>query len=76
MKFPWERFKATHRCPGSLEAKTPIRFLTKEHTPYEPPGWYIHYLRDDDEYDCVHLTRVAKIDFCPFCGQKLEGVEA
>lgn len=68
--------ETTHRCHGSLVAHTPIRFEKRFQYmcfPDDKKAWRLFYVhRDDEYYDCVHVTPVAEITYCPFCGKKLE----
>ena len=66
----------THRCKGSLEARCPIRY-TKRHDWQEdaPCGWHMyhmeHHLESLRPFD-LFMNHTAEIQFCPFCGEKLE----
>ena len=62
----------THRCRGSLKAGVSIRY---EKDWFEGNAWRMWRTVIDDERITTVLTPIAKIRFCPFCGQKLEAPE-
>lgn len=65
----------SHRCKGSLAAHAPIRYIKRSPYPFtaDTEAWRLCHVHGDDEYyDCVHVTPIAVITYCPFCGQKLE----
>ena len=71
-KWPWDTFKATHRCEGSLNAGVPIRYRPENHYNSKSPyAWILCVIEWDSEWGTYHHNRVTKIDFCPFCGQRL-----
>ena len=57
----------THRCKVSLENETPIR--------YEKGNWELFNVYRDWDYDTIYLRKICKIEYCPFCGHKLERCE-
>ncbi len=59
----------THRCRGSLKASISIRYGKGW---FEGNAWRMWRTVIDDEGITTVLTPIAKIRFCPFCGQKLE----
>lgn len=68
----------THRCEGSLKAKVSIRF-SKAFPGWNFGGgdyeaWRLFHLEYDSEYDTKYLSHVSKIDYCPFCGEKLDEI--
>ena len=63
----------THICNGSLKAGISIRygkgwFDNKN----AKNAWWMWKSVSDDEWNLPVLAPIAKIRFCPFCGQKLE----
>lgn len=56
----------THRCQQSLDNRTPIRF--SEST----SQWYLYEHYIDFDYDKEGIRKVCPINYCPFCGKKLE----
>lgn len=72
----------THRCEGSLRACCSIRrryhdgpttFVTELMLPDD--GWHLLSQEFDYDYDDTYMVHVARIDYCPWCGERLE-VEA
>ena len=63
-----------HRCEGSLKAHVSINYGN----PYAwynddtKIGWWLIDHPLDIEYDCVLNTPICKIEYCPFCGKKLD----
>jgi hypothetical protein len=48
-----------------LNNKCSIRYFVDE-------GWYMFTVRTDSEWDWIGLSKVANIEYCPFCGEKLK----
>ena len=70
----------THRCNGSLKAGVSIRYAYQWpymlRSPSEKQAWRMITYGVGDEYmDTVIETSHTEINFCPFCGQKLETPE-
>ena len=70
----------THRCKGSLKAGVSIRYAYQWpymlRSPSEKQAWRMITYGVGDEYmDTVIETSDTEINFCPFCGQKLEAPE-
>ncbi len=68
----------THRCEESLKAGVSIRRdlkydLIKVSSDYK--SWRLFMFIDDIEYNCISREHVAEINYCPFCGIKLKGLE-
>lgn len=70
----------THRCRGSLKVGVSIRYAYQKiywpymlRSPSEKQAWRMITYGVGDEYmDTVIETSHTEINFCPFCGQKLE----
>jgi hypothetical protein len=68
----------THRCKGSLEANTPIRYglpfraMSMCLTPEK--NWWLFYMEIDFDsgYDYYFMRPISVISHCPYCGEKLE----
>jgi len=60
----------THRCNRSLKAGISIRYGKGWYDNQD--AWRMWKTVIDDEWITTVLTPIAKIRFCPFCGQKLE----
>jgi hypothetical protein len=63
----------THRCDGSLKAGVSIRYGKGWFD--NKNAWWMWKTVSDDEWNLPVLAPIAKIRFCPFCGQKLEAPE-
>lgn len=64
----------THRCEKSLKANVSIRYEYRYATMLiddDYPTWRLFELEDNYPYD-PHLSHVAEIVYCPFCGTKLD----
>jgi hypothetical protein len=64
----------THRCIESINARASIRY-DKQYTFLDGNyGWWLRSICNDDEYCAVYLTQCFQkpINFCPFCGEKLD----
>ena len=72
----------THRCNQLLESnknynngsKVSIRYgyrwdIIKNND--KDIGWWLRYLEYDSEWDCEYMSTIKKIDYCPFCGERL-----
>ena len=57
----------THRCKKSLENRMSIRLIDN----IKKPAWTLLTPNFDFEYGYWHLTKVCSIEYCPFCGVKL-----
>ena len=64
----------THRCEGSLKARISIRYCDPYKTRFTEynPKWYIFYHWTDMEWDVEGISPNCVIQYCPFCGIKLE----
>lgn len=66
----------SHRCPGSLKTGTPIRYAKRyDNLPDSKDNdyaWRLFNVETDLDYDVTLVLPVAKINYCPFCGKKLE----
>lgn len=64
----------THRCKESLKKQISIRYTN----PYlfsslsKEENWWLLKSMEDFDYDCFYLQPIAPIQYCPFCGKKLE----
>lgn len=72
MMLPWDKFKESHRCAVSLRQGVPIRYIDNLEYAVFGVGWYIIDVDHDLDYDCHHLRKVARIKYCPFCGNQLD----
>ena len=72
----------THRCEQLLESnkdynngfKVSIRYGCRWDSIKNNDkdiGWWLRYLESDSEWDCEYMSTVKKIDYCPFCGERL-----
>ena len=63
----------SHRCERLLNAKQSIRHgYGYKHTKRDDYlGWWVYGWKYDSEYDPI-FSCLFKLDFCPFCGEKLE----
>ena len=69
-----ERGYDTHRCPRSLRAECSIRRYPKEDTvrfTRRDGEWHLYKRRYDFDYDTTFMEEVARIDYCPFCGEPI-----
>lgn len=57
----------THRCKKSLENRMSIRLIDD----IKEPAWVLFEPTLDFEYGCHYLHLVCPIEYCPFCGVKL-----
>lgn len=57
----------THRCKQSLENRMSIRLIDD----IEEPAWVLFEPTLDFEYSYRYLHLVCPIEYCPFCGAKL-----
>lgn len=55
----------THRCKESLKHHASIR-------KYDGCDWRLSIAVWDNDYDVTYLRYVCIINYCPFCGKKLE----
>ena len=62
----------THRCDGSLKAGISIRCWFETGMIGAKPVWWMLKLNSPDSCGAPMLDKIAKIKYCPFCGQKLE----
>lgn len=75
-----KNYDKTHRCTKLLnhnESSYPtcaIRHITVVEYTFDKDilGWNLFYVYSDSEYDVIYLRRLTKIEYCPFCGEKLE----
>lgn len=72
----------THRCEQLLESNKDYNNGFKVSIRYgcrcdsiknndKDIGWWLRYLESDREWDCEYMSTVKKIDYCPFCGERL-----
>ena len=64
----------THRCKGSLNSRLSIRCTTPYSVRYKEDevAWRLFSIEESD-YDCSrYLSHITEINYCPFCGEKLE----
>lgn len=64
----------THRCKGSLKAEVSIRYdykYTNLRLKDDYKHWRLFKSTLDNEWN-KYLLHVAEIEYCPFCGKKLE----
>ena len=73
------RHVVTHRCKELLEYDNetykPCAIQFDQWLPYNdsPRDWVLKVVETSDEdWDIKYLWGVARIKYCPFCGQKLE----
>jgi hypothetical protein len=65
--------KTTHRCSGSLKAKSSIRYGRRwDNLKTGEYGWYLRLMRRDSEYNVYRPEITITILHCPFCGVELE----
>lgn len=74
MSWPCEK---THRCPASLSAKVSIRknarrFKWETAGNRVLSGWTLWFTQYDFEWDYHDNRLVGTIEYCPFCGKKLD----
>lgn len=63
----------THRCEGSLKNHMSLRYTTVvERFSYGDLGWQLRKRDYDSEWDSTYLNWCCTVDYCPFCGMKLE----
>lgn len=69
----YDKYDNTHRCKKLLDNNCSIRYFinTKDFASRILSGWYLFMFKEDLEWDWKGLSEVAKINFCPFCGEKL-----
>lgn len=65
-------YDVNHRCQGSVNARVSIRRNVRSVGYGHYAGWSLWCRDHDPDWDCYHDRLVALIDFCPFCGKKLE----
>ena len=64
----------THRCKNSIKNGISIRYTN----PYRytslsnKEDWWLLKAIKDFDYDSFYLQPIAIIQYCPFCGKKLE----
>lgn len=59
----------THRCKGSLKARASIRY---DDDKYLPKEWILRLVQFDTESWGLYPHYCGRIDYCPYCGQRLE----
>lgn len=65
----------THRCGGSLKAHISIRYDDNPDALFLSHDlcWRLRRIEHDYDYDAIYLENlVGGIEYCPFCGEKLE----
>ncbi len=69
----YDKYDNTHRCKKLLDSNCSIRHFTdaKDFVSRILSGWVLFKLEDDPEYNWKGLSQVTKIEYCPFCGEKL-----
>lgn len=65
----------THRCNGSMKAGVSIRCRFETGMIGAKPVWWMLKFNPFDIFGEPTLEQIAKIKYCPFCGQKLEAPE-
>lgn len=62
----------THRCADSVKALCSIRRYGKEDKRLRRDGeWHLYRREVDLDYDATYMVEVARIAYCPFCGEAL-----
>lgn len=62
----------SHRCEGSLQASCSIREHEPKYANTVYYGWHLFTVEHDFGWGTHYLKEITKIDYCPFCGKKLE----
>lgn len=76
---------STHRCKKLLEHNKNYKFGSpmcikygyQFDNPYNEKngnykGWWLNYLEcDSEDWDFKYMTPIGAVDYCPFCGVKL-----
>ena len=75
---------STHRCKNLLERNKNYKFGSpmcikygyQFDNPYNEKngnykGWWLNYLEWSSDWDIEYMTPIGAIDYCPFCGVKL-----
>lgn len=64
----------SHRCEKSLKNKMSIRYYDPypNYPSLSNKAWWLFQQKYDFEYDCINLVRISPIEYCPYCGEKLE----
>lgn len=63
----------THRCKGVSENNTPIRYSYRHlYRKEDGMAWRLKLLMHDYDWDTKYLRFVSEIQYCPYCGEKLE----
>lgn len=65
----------THRCKGSLKHEISIRCSKKWNNincKNDEVKWRLFKPKFDDNWDSYALSHISEIEYCPFCGKKLD----
>ena len=64
-----------HRCNGSLKARCSIRRMDgrtiRQAWMLTDGQWHLYQQFTDFDYDCTYMGHVARITYCPWCGEEL-----
>jgi len=67
----------SHRCEGLLKARCSIRRMGGRTIPFRQAWmrtdgkWHLYQQIMDFDYDCTFMNHVARITYCPWCGEEL-----
>ena len=68
-----EKYTQTHRCEQLLKLNMSIRYYPNGCTLTQyMKGWVLSKPEVDFEWMTTYLNHICHIDYCPFCGKKLE----
>ncbi len=64
----------THRCKNSIENGISIRYTNPypNYPTLSNKTWWLLKNHFDLDYDVNHLIPITTIQYCPFCGERLE----
>ena len=65
----------THRCKKRPDGIGIRKYIKPQQRWYglKVGKWYLYHTEFDTEWDVYLYLRVCTIEYCPFCGCKLEG---